>query len=315
MKSSSSLKDVPLSNKVLEGIGLASMHLRGRGRIDISRLDACVDEYERTLSRYGRPALRESTVLEIGFGARPYRLVWLYNSGIQILGVDLDKPLLRASPNSFLTVMRKNGLERALKSAIRYCISDAHHWRQLAAEVGRRGRTFRVPEERLTTGDAASTAFWTKAGKFDFVFSEDVFEHIPPRDLRALVQQMASALHPNGLALIRPMVFTGICGGHHLEWYPHTFKQEMKRRTEPWEHLRHDRFPANTYLNRLCRKDYVDLFSEHFRILEEEVMISGLGAEFMTDQIRMELSEYTDYELFSNSIRFVLEPKRARLIN
>jgi len=46
-----------------------------------------------------------------------------------------------------------------------------------------------------------------------------------------------------------------------------------------------------------------------------DMMISGLGTEFMTDQIRMELSEYTDYELFSNSIRFVFEPKRASMIN
>lgn len=83
----------------------------------------------------------------------------------------------------------------------------------------------------------------------------------------------------------------------------------MVRRTEPWEHLRRGRFPANTYLNRLARRDYVDIFAEYFWILEDEVMKPRLGAQFMNNKIRSELSGYDDYELFSNSVRFVLEPK------
>jgi SAM-dependent methyltransferase len=315
MKSSSSLKEVPLSDKLREGIGLALMHLQARHKIDFSVLDASVQEYDKTLLRCGRSPLRESRVLEIGFGARPYRLVWLHNSGVQIWGVDLDKPLLRMSPDSFLKIKRQNGAERALKSAIRYCISDAHQWRQVAAELSRRGRSFCIPEERLMVADAANPGFWAKAGYFDFIYSEDVFEHIPREDLSALLGWMASALRPNGIALIRPMVFTGICGGHHLEWFPHTHELQMSRRTEPWEHLRKGRFPANTYLNRLTRKDYVDVFEKHFRILENEAMQPNLGEQFMTSQIRAELSEYGDDELFSNSVRFVLEPKQLNLMN
>jgi SAM-dependent methyltransferase len=312
MKSSSSLGTVPFYDKIREGIGLASMHLRGRNGVDFGSLDRCLNEYDATLSHYGRSPLRRSTVLEIGFGARPHRLAWLYNSGIQVSGVDLDKPLLHASPSSFLEVMQQNGAERAIKSLVRYCMVDVHQWRQMAAEVARRGQDFRVPEERLTVADAASPSFWAKAGSFDFVYSEDVFEHIPKSELNVLVEKMANALRPKGLALIRPMVFTGICGGHHLEWFPHTLSNKnVNRRTEPWEHLRRGRFPANTYLNRLTRKDYVVLFARHFLILEERVMKPNLGMQFMTHQVRNELAEYDDYELFSNSVGFVLEPKRA----
>lgn len=285
------------------------MYLRGTNKIDFRSLDGCIQEYDGVLSRYGRPSLRQSKVLEIGYGARPYRLAWLYNSGIQVFGVDLDRPLLNASPHSLLEVMRQNGVERAIKSVVRYCIADARQWRQMAFEVGRKGRNFCIPEQILTVADAATANFWANAGTFNFIYSEDVFEHIPRRDLRALVRQMANALRPNGLALIRPMVFTGICGGHHLEWYPHTHDQPMVRRTEPWEHLRRGRFPANTYLNRLARRDYVDIFAEYFWILEDEVMKPRLGAQFMNNKIRSELSGYDDYELFSNSVRFVLEPK------
>jgi hypothetical protein len=308
MRSSSSLKEIPLLDKLREGVRLTSMYLRETNKIDFRSLDNCIEEYDATLSRYGRLPLRQSKVLEIGYGARPYRLVWLYNSGIQVSGVDLDRPLLDPSPSSLLQVMRQNGAERAIKSLVRYCVADAHQWRQMATEVRRRGRAFRIPEERLAVTDAACADCWKNAGTFDFIYSEDVFEHIPRESLSELVGRMADALRPNGLALIRPMVFTGICGGHHLEWY--TIQEQVERRAEPWEHLRLGRFPANTYLNRLSRRDYVDIFAEHFRILEDEAVHPALGAQFMTDQIRSELSQYGDYELFSNSVRFVLQPKR-----
>lgn len=309
MKSSSSLNEVPFSDKLREGFKLATMHLRGRREVDFFRLDKCIDEYDAVLSRYGGPPLRSSKVLEIGFGARPYRLIWLYSSGVDVWGVDLDKPLLKLSPKSLLEIAEQNGTERALKSIVRYCISDTHQLHQMASEVGRRGRAFRIPEDRMAVADAANTGFWAKVGRVDFVYSEDVFEHIPRKDLEALSGQMATALRPNGLALIRPMVFTGICGGHHLEWFPHTLNQKISRRTEPWEHLRRDRFPANTYLNRLTRKDYLDLFAKDFWVLEDETTKADLGAHFMTSEIRAELSQFCDNELFSNSVRFVLKPK------
>ncbi len=228
---------------------------------------------------------------------------------MDVWGVDLDKPLLRMSPKSLLEIVRHNGTERAVKSLARYCISDNHRWTQMAHEIERRGQAFRVPEDRLKVANAASVSFWEEIGPVDFVYSEDVFEHIPYESLEILVEQMAEALRPNGLALIRPMVFTGICGGHRLEWFPHTFDQNINRRTEPWEHLRKDRFPANTYLNRLTRQEYVEIFDRHFRILENKAVNPNQGRQFMTPEIRAELSNFGDEELFSNSVRFVLEPR------
>ena len=182
----------------------------------------------------------------------------------------------------------------------------------MASEVVRRGRQFSIPVERLTKADAASASFWADAGSFDFIYSEDVFEQIPRELLNVIVGRMAGALRPNGLALIRPMVFTGICGGHHLEWFPHTLDQRIGRRTQPWEHLRQNRFPANTYLNRLSRKDYVDIFEKHFWVLENETCLPNRGRQFMTKQIRAKLHQYGG-ELFSNSVRFVLKPKQTRM--
>ena len=105
------------------------------------------------------------------------------------------------------------------------------------------------------------------------------------------------------------MVFTGICGGHHLEWYEHTLDRDDARETEPWEHLRRDRLPANSYLNRLQRRDYRALFAAHFDILEETEKRPGLGKRFMTPEVRAELAAYPDEELYSNAVMFVLRRK------
>ena len=120
---------------------------------------------------------------------------------------------------------------------------------------------------------------------------------------------MAASMSPDGVAYVKPMVFTGICGGHHIEWYPHTFNQPIERLTEPWEHLRRNRHPANTHLNKLTLANYRALFSKHFEILEETCATPNLGSQFMTPEIRRELAHYADEELFSNGVVFILRPR------
>jgi len=314
MRSSSSLRALPLSLKVSEAFALLRMHLKRR-QLDAGHYpyDALIAEYASILERHGRRAIGGQRVLEIGFGARPFRLAWLFNRGIDVTGVDLDMPLIKWTPRNMLRVARKSGWMRASKSSLRYFISDIKEWRFLA-ELFRKehGTDFRFPADRLVVADASADAFWDRAGKFGFIYSEDVFEHIPRESLRNLVKRMAAALRPDGLAVIRPTVFTGITGGHHLEWYSHKVSErDVTRATEPWEHLRQNRRPANTYLNGMARRDYVELFAPHFEILENRAMHPDLGREHMTDAIRAELSAYGDDELFSNTTLFVLAPRRA----
>jgi hypothetical protein len=309
---SSSYQRRPFFDTVREGLGLAVMHWSRRKRpISFDTLDEAMAEYNSYLVRYGRSGVKEARVLEIGFGARPFRLIWLYNNGVDVTGFDLDVPLLTGS---LIQIARKNGMVRALKSAIRYHLSDKAEWKSLAGAIETRGRKFTVPAERLIAADASDSKAWSELGPIDFVYSEDVFEHIPIDSLRRIVGYMADSLKPDGIALIRPMIFTGICGGHHLEWFPHTMERgsgnrPTQRVTEPWEHLRKNRHRAGTYLNGLSRAEYVSLFLERFEILEQRVMRPGLGREYMTDEIRAELCSYSDDELFSNNVLFVLRPK------
>ncbi|MGB0631978.1 MAG: hypothetical protein ACPGRZ_14920 [Alphaproteobacteria bacterium] len=59
----------------------------------------------------------------------------------------------------------------------------------------------------------------------------------------------------------------------------------------------------------MLRRDYRELFAKHFDILDESVLQPGLGAALMTPEIRAELSDYSDEELFSNNVMFVLKPR------
>ncbi|MDA0239006.1 MAG: class I SAM-dependent methyltransferase [Proteobacteria bacterium] len=177
---------------------------------------------------------------------------------------------------------------------------------------GDRIRSRRIPVEKMIVSNAGDPAFWKSlGGPVDLIVSEDVFEHIPVEDLDVVVAEMRASLSPGGLALIRPMIYSGISGGHQLEWYSHLAGKTMQRDTEPWEHLRRDRYPANTYLNKMLRRDYRALFSKHFDILEEREKQPDLGRNQMTPEIRAELADYPDDELFSNNVMFVLKPLPA----
>jgi SAM-dependent methyltransferase len=312
LQSSSSLRTLPLSLRVREAVEMARMHAQRR-QFDAERYpyDALVAEYSSILQRYGRATVERQRVLEIGFGARPFRLAWLFNCGIDVTGVDLDVPLTKLTPQNVMRIARKSGWTRAAKSAGRYLLSDVKEWKFLE-ELFRKAHNaeFRFPADRLVVADATTDAFWDHARTFGLIYSEDVFEHIPKAGLGNLVKRMASALRPDGLAIIRPNVFTGITGGHHVEWYPHRLPEtEAIRPTEPWEHLRQNRRPANTFLNGMSRSEYAELFAPHFEIVENRVMHPDLGRQYMTDEIRAELSAYGDDELFSNRVLFVLTPR------
>jgi SAM-dependent methyltransferase len=200
---------------------------------------------------------------------------------------------------------RKNGTERALKSCVRFFVFDWIWRRRLRKELKQRGHDLVMPENRLLLQDAASVD-WPEHS-LDMICSESVFEHIPRESLETLLQKMAHWLKPNGLALIRPDVFTGISGGHMLEWFD--LGENRKRRSEPWEHLRQKRYRGNVYLNELTRADLRKLFSQRFEILEENVVDPNQGRQFYTPEIAEELKHYGEDELFSNGVQFVLRPK------
>ena len=190
---------------------------------------------------------------------------------------------------------------------LRFALFDWKERRNLDKSLRKLGMELKIEPHRLIVADAAELDI--PAHSLDFIYSEDVFEHIPVETLRLLVAKMARWLKPSGVALIRPNVFTGIVGGHLAEWFPNIVSDhDRRRRSEPWEHLRKRRFRPNTYLNELSRASYRELFGARFEILEERVRSFELGREYLTPEVAKELSRWPEEELFSNQTLFILRP-------
>lgn len=301
---------LPLSRKLSEGVQLFREYYKtARDGHDFSPLFEDVDEYDELLHRYSGLRLQEARVLEIGFGARPYRQMILHSMSIDASGVDAEMPVLSSRPREFHEILRRNGAERAAKSLLRHALFDRGERRALRSNISERGLVPQLDPSRLIVSDAGELQLGPSS--LDLVFSEDVFEHIEPATLKRLTPRLAEWLRPEGVALIRPNVFTGIIGGHLLEWSRASMRQPpARRRSEPWEHLRKRRFAPNTYLNELTRDQYREVFGESFEIVEERVTSPDLGREYLDDQARSDLGSWSDEELFSNQTLFVLRPRK-----
>ncbi|MGB6692474.1 MAG: class I SAM-dependent methyltransferase [Terracidiphilus sp.] len=305
---STSAAPIPLHEKLRELKSIFLMRLSDLSRpASVEGVFADIAEYEAVLQQYSGRGLKGASALEIGFGARPLRLFALAAGGVDVIGSDLDVPLIHCSRSEIAAMLSRNGIERAVKSVLRFALFDLKERRELDKSLHKRGMQLKIEPNRLIVADAAELEI--PARSLDFIYSEDVFEHIPADTLRGLVRKMAGWLKPSGVALIRPNVFTGIAGGHLAEWFPKIVSDHnRRRRSEPWEHLRKRRFQPNTYLNELSRASYRELFAGHFEILEERVRDPELGRKYLSPEVERDLGRWPAEELFSNQTLFILRP-------
>ena len=312
MRSSSSLATVSMRQKLKEAITFLTWRLSEGSSLEgfdrmFKELDCDREVYERLTGH----RFEQARALEIGYGARPFRLLALTSIGLDVRGIDLDQPMLEFSPRKLFQILRRNGTERAIKTGVRTILFDRKDRTKLRKSLNLRGYALRIEPARFLVGDATTYDFGPEL--VDLVYSNDVFEHIPPIGLKLLVSRLVNQITPDGLALITPGIFTGITGGHLPEWYEDLVELERSRSSEPWEHLRKRRYVANSYLNGLSRADYRELFSPFFEILEEKVLNPDLGRRWLTPDVRTELSTWSDEELFSNRVQFALRPRRTRV--
>jgi len=234
----------------------------------------------------------------------------LIAGGVDVQALDLDRVVLDLSLRDIRESLADNGFERTIKTTLRYFLFDCFENRQLLCYLSRAaGREFVWPAGRIARGSAADPATWPE-GRFRFIYSEDVFEHIPRAVLPDVCWRIREHIEPDGVILVRPMIFTGIQGGHHVEWYDADTVLKPKK-SAPWDHLREHVHPSNTYLNGMTRAEYRQLFSNHFEIVEERVRRPCLAHELLTPELRAELAAWPEEELFSNQVAFLLRPRRG----
>ncbi|MGH3642560.1 MAG: hypothetical protein ACRDUX_26435, partial [Mycobacterium sp.] len=168
---------LPLKRKVDEGLALYKLYRReARSGVDFDDLFDQIDEYDHLLAQYTGLALTEASVFEIGFGARPHRQIAMQSMGIDVLGVDAEAPVISGHPSQFVTMLRRNGAERAAKSVVRRLLFDRAEERALDRALSQRGLARRLDPARLMVADAGLVNLEPES--VDLVVSEDVFEHL-----------------------------------------------------------------------------------------------------------------------------------------
>ncbi|MDP2021666.1 MAG: class I SAM-dependent methyltransferase [Hydrogenophaga sp.] len=268
-----------------------------------NRIEEIKDIVKTFESKTGLNA-KDSSVIEIGFGARPERAFAMTAFFKTVTAIDLDSPVL--SLKDIPQVFKRNGMERGIKSTIRHLIFDTWSWKQFHQTMQHHLGGYDPDRVKFIIGNAGNESTWENASDFQLAFSTDVFEHIPKEDLTSLLTILRRRLSNNGLVITRPMVFTGICGGHDLDWYPS--RVATNDSANAWSHLTDPDFSTNTFLNRLTRRDYLGIFHDTgFQILRDTArMGDNFGIQHLTQNNRSLLSSYDDYELFSNQVEFLL---------
>jgi hypothetical protein len=320
MRQSNSSSSIGFVERVFHLWELFLMRWQGRDSFENSSNFNRISEYEGLAAKHGIE-LRHSQILEIGFGQRPYLGITLFALGYHYTGIDLDLLIYPPTLAKIWKLYRVNGLLRLVKSLVRFFVFDRPEYSKLFAQLGLSPRSI-VKSNIFKQGNAATvdisqyvhpSAFGADSIVPLVVVSESVFEHIPKSDLLCIMRNLKAHAEESGrdlLVLTRPTIYTGICGSHLTEWFHHNVNSGKPKRSQAWEHLRKNRYKSDTYLNRLARADFRELFEiSGYTIVNEAVQHEGLGREFLDDPlIREELSDWSDDELLSNEVMFELVP-------
>ena len=189
-------------------------------------------------------------------------------------------------------MLRANGVGRTLKTLARYLVRGRRERKMLAKSMG-------VPRLESPTnryGDICTVEL--PADHYDVIYSFSVFEHIaePERALR----NMIASLRPGGIFHIQIHLYTSNSGHHDTRAFTGLIDE-----LPLWGHLRESQrhliYPSS-YLNEWRLPDWRRLLNEiapgHRENLYQYEHAERFGGR-LTPEIRAELADYTDEELFT----------------
>ena len=253
------------------------------------------------LRRYGKDP-RGLRVLDVGCGKSCWLTLLLHSYGAQVTGVDAEYVHVGFRPGKYLSILRLNGIERALRTLVWDLIYARPYYRELARQC-----PFALRFDGVDTRVAADGRMAFPEHSFDLVVSHEVFEHI--RDVDAVARDLRELLKPDGLTYIYVHNFASISGGHHIAWkYPDT---EPSQVVPPWDHLREKRYPdIPSWLNSMRELEYREIFERYFMVLQW-IPSGREGEKLLSPEIRRELSRYSEEELLTKGFTIVARPEAA----
>jgi ubiquinone/menaquinone biosynthesis C-methylase UbiE len=252
------------------------------------------------IKTYVMVEVKEAKILDLGCGQTATQTVLFKADRADVIGIDMEVPTYKMNLKTFILVIRTNGVERAIKSLLRHLLFDKRFFSKLSLQYRKT-----LPFNQLDTRLMNATNLSFPDNYFDFVYSSWVFEHID--NVPAASKEVNRVLKPSGIAWIGVHLFPSLSGGHHLDWiWPYKYPSN---KGPAWDHLLDNKYPVNTYLNRLCLDQYREIFHEYIDVFDEKFTYEG--EKFLTPEIEKILQHkgYTREDLLIQTVIFLCRKK------
>lgn len=272
---------------------LFSYHSKSTTRFAEHDVHNVFEKTIRALKQFGFNEIRGKRVLDLGCGQRYPFALQCAAAGAEVTALDLNYIKPDFLPLAFYRTIKHNGVKRAVKSLLRRALWDDKYYQALETSATRPLRSHQS-KINFIVSDPTSANYPLPPCSFDLIASNAVLEHVI--DVPKFAIEVARLLDSAGYFYAIIHNFYSLSGGHNLEWaFPHEYPSSN---VPPWDHLRENRFPAWTYLNRCTPEQFKNTFARHLQILFfEGVGInhdSGEleGEHFLTPEIAAELKSY-----------------------
>jgi SAM-dependent methyltransferase len=226
-------------------------------------------------------------MLDVGPGQLLTQLLYFARRN-RVVGIDTDVVVTGFSPRQYATMLRRNGLQRMLKTTGRKALGvDRRHRQELLRQLG----LDKMPAVDVRVQRAEEMTF--ADASFDVVYALAVFQHLArPEDV---LRQMVRVLRPGGVLYLDFILYTSKTGAHDLR-----LLEAGDGALPPWAHLRPEHrheVAESAYLNRLRLPEWRELFERVIPGAE----LSGRQAEAARVRAEAEelrhAGELTEYDL------------------
>ena len=259
---------------------------------EVARSLSDLKDVEAAAIEQGGKPLRGLDVLVVGCGQTPRELIG-FGATNRVTGIDLDVIPNGFDPSTYLRLLKQNGPVRVVKTIGRKALGVDRSYR---AEMMKQLGLPSISSPTILQMDATKMSF--SNGRYDFVYSFSVFEHLS--DPTSVINEMHRVLKPGGIGYVSAHFWTSVSGSHDIRVFSNGLDA-----VPMWAHLRPSvkhLSTENTYLNYWTLAQYNALYetlpNASVRLaFHDPEPAAELRAELTKLRAAGELESYTDDEL------------------
>jgi SAM-dependent methyltransferase len=265
--------------------------------------------YEKTmcdLKQFEFNDIKGKRVLDLGCGQTYSFAIQCAANGAEVTALDINYVKPDFLPLAFYRTIKHNGVKRAAKTLLRRILWDGKYYKALETISKQPLRSYQSNIDFIIDNPTSGN-YPLPDCSFDLIASNAVIEHV--EDVPRFATEVARLLDSSGYFYAIIHNFYSLSGGHNLEWaFP---DEHPSKNVPPWDHLRENRFPAWTYLNRYMPEQFKDTFAKQLQVLRfEGVGINHNpgeleGEHFLTPDIATELKSYRKDLLLTRAWRII----------